>query len=49
MRLNPDSLKVESYPTSDAPETVGLASGIFTNYDCSSACDAPTCMYEVCG
>ncbi len=49
MRLKPESLKVESYPTTgDAPDTVGLASGIFTNEDCSSACDHATCMYELC-
>ena len=48
MRLNPESLKVDSYPTTDAPDRVGHASSM-TGYDCSSACIAPTCMYEVCG
>ena len=49
MRLNPESLKVESYATSDLPEQVGHASSNTGLIECSSGCRAPTCMYEVCG
>jgi hypothetical protein len=49
MRLDPESLKVESYPTSDTPEQVGAASSDTGIYDCSSYCRRPTCRYEVCG
>ena len=47
MRLNPDSLKVDTYATGDVPEQVGHASSM-TGYDCSSACIAATCQYQVC-
>lgn len=47
MRLNPDSLTVESYSTADVPDKVGHASSM-TGYACSSACIAPTCQYQAC-
>jgi hypothetical protein len=48
MRLTPESLMVESFPTTGVPDTEGLASSIFTNEDCSTACDHATCYYELC-
>ncbi|HEX2076671.1 MAG TPA: hypothetical protein VHG08_03150 [Longimicrobium sp.] len=48
MRLSPESLKVESFATSDVLEKVGAASSN-THSDCSCVCLAPTCAYEVCG
>lgn len=48
MRLTPESLKVDSFTTSDVKETVGAASSN-THSDCSCVCLAPTCVYEVCG
>ncbi len=47
MRLNPDSLKVDTYVTSANPEQVGHASSM-TGYDCSSACIQASCQYAVC-
>lgn len=49
MRLSPDSLRVESYPTTDLPEKVGHASSMTGWAECSGACLAATCQYEVCG
>lgn len=49
MRLNPDSLTVESFPTESVPEQVGAASSDTGVLDCSSYCRRPTCRYEVCG
>lgn len=49
MRLDPESLKVESYATEDAPEAVGAASSDTGVLDCSTYCRRPTCRYEVCG
>lgn len=46
MRLNPDSLSVESFATDDA-EKVGAASSM-TYSDCSCVCIAPTCQNALC-
>jgi hypothetical protein len=48
MRLKPESLKVESFPTQDVPEQVGHASSDTRENHCSGWCDLPTCIYEVC-
>ena len=48
MRLSPESLKVESYATTDVPETVGYASSNTNIMDCSSACEEPTCIFMAC-
>jgi hypothetical protein len=48
MRLNPDSLKVDTFATADLPEQVGQASSNTGIYDCSSACRVPTCQYQAC-
>lgn len=49
MRLNPESLKVESYVTDDVPERVGHASSDTGPMDCSGACDQVTCIWVACG
>ena len=48
MRLNPESLKVESYETEAAPERVGFASSDTNFNDCSGVCIVPTCRYQAC-
>ncbi|HEV3051827.1 MAG TPA: hypothetical protein VGX50_16085 [Longimicrobium sp.] len=47
MRLTPDSLKVDSFVTSDGQDKVGAASSM-THSDCSCVCIAPTCEYQFC-
>ena len=50
MRLTPDSIKVDSYPTTDLPaDKVGHASSDTDWRECSGLCIAATCIYEVCG
>jgi hypothetical protein len=48
MRLTPDSLKVESWSTTDVPEKVGYASSDTRFMECSGMCVAPTCINQYC-
>ncbi|HEU0300958.1 MAG TPA: hypothetical protein VFR37_15960 [Longimicrobium sp.] len=49
MRLSPETLKVESYPTTDLQEKVGYGSSDTRFMECSGMCVAPTCINEYCG
>jgi hypothetical protein len=48
MRLNPETLKVETYATSDVTERVGHASSDTRFMECSGMCVAPTCINQYC-
>lgn len=50
MRLNPESLKVETFTTSgEIADRVAPASSDTRPMECSGLCVAPTCIYEFCG
>jgi hypothetical protein len=49
MRLNPETLTVETFAThDDMPEKVGHASSDTRYRDCSGACIVPSCVYQAC-